>query len=163
MSRNAGEQQRKIRLQVEQLLINRDKANEVLSVFNNMKRQRLLKRKLDGKDFVAENREDARVWRDLDSYVRNHTQEVHRERLQSTRIKHMEIMDQHRQDAQNALSKQETTRKIRDHILGVCWERKERGERLRQVVALHLASVYVTSLWKIGTKTSRRRADARRK
>ena len=120
MSRNAGEQQRKIRMQVEQLLVNRDKANEFLNVFRELKREKVLKRKLHGKDFVAENREDARVWRDLDSYVRNHTQEVHKERLQTTKIKHLEIMSQQRQDAQNALSKQETTRKIRDHIIGVC-------------------------------------------
>ena len=38
------------------------------------KREAINRRALTGKDFISENIEDARVWRDLDSFVRNHAQ-----------------------------------------------------------------------------------------
>lgn len=59
---------------MEQVLVHKDKALEFMNALRERKREAINRRALTGKDFISGNIEDARVWRDLDSFVRNHAQ-----------------------------------------------------------------------------------------
>jgi hypothetical protein len=65
-SKNAGDAQRKLRMQVEDLVNHEKRAKEFLNTHQETKRNFQSRARDGNTNFIQENKHDAKVWQDLD-------------------------------------------------------------------------------------------------
>lgn len=110
-------------MQVEDLINHEKKAKEFLSAHQETKRTFQAKIRDGNTNFIHENKHDARVWQDLDQHIKQENSNTLRMRQLGAKEKHETIVKQKHEEAIHYLSKQETNRKIKNHILGVIQQR----------------------------------------
>ena len=96
----------------------------------------------------------------MDAVVKKEFREIHTSRLGLAKVKHEKIVVQQHVEAVNNLSKQETNKKIKGHILGVLNQRQEFRERLHLWKGLVVADTITKFYWKTahGIAEAKRRA-----